>query len=99
MHSAATAQVRAAPWRVVARMAATDASRGYDVARTALLSGVVAILALIIGTLLLVSRFIERRITGPAGELAAAAEAVADGDLSTTLVPRWTSPWGRSGPG
>lgn len=85
---AATAQVRAAPWRVIAHMSAGDASRGYDVARTALLSGVVAILVLIIGTLLLVSRFIERRITGPAGELAAAAEAVADGDLSTSLVPR-----------
>jgi methyl-accepting chemotaxis protein len=85
---AATAQVRAAPWRVVAHMAADDATRGYDVARTALLAGVVAILALIMGTLLLVSRFIERRITGPAGELATAAEAVADGDLSTTLVPR-----------
>jgi methyl-accepting chemotaxis protein len=69
-------------WRVVARMREADASRAYSIARWSLLGGVGVMLALILGLLALAGRFIQRRITGPATELAVAAEAVADGDLS-----------------
>jgi len=69
-------------WRVFARMREADASRAYSIARLSLLGGVGVMLALILGLLILAGRFIQRRITGPATELAIAAEAVADGDLS-----------------
>src|SRR5262249_8017045 len=42
-------------------------------------------LALIMGSLVFAGRFIQRRITGPALELAEAAEAVAAGDLSKNV--------------
>ncbi|HVX40970.1 MAG TPA: methyl-accepting chemotaxis protein [Gemmatimonadaceae bacterium] len=69
-------------WRIVAHMEQSQAARAYNVARLALLAGVV-IMGLG-GMILLgfIGRFIERRITGPAEELAIAAEAVAGGDLS-----------------
>ena len=69
-------------WRVIARMNEADALRGYNVARGFLIGGVGIMLALILGLLLLAGRFIQRRITGPAMDLAEVAEAVADGDLS-----------------
>lgn len=69
-------------WHIIARMHEADATRGYRVARGALLVGVVVMLVLTLGLLVLAGRFIERRITGPATELADAAEAVAAGDLS-----------------
>jgi len=69
-------------WRVVAHMNDEDASRAYNVARASLLGGVALMLALLLAALTLVGRFIHRRITGPAMELADAAEAVAAGDLS-----------------
>ncbi|HET7372776.1 MAG TPA: methyl-accepting chemotaxis protein, partial [Gemmatimonadaceae bacterium] len=50
--------------------------------RTGLILGVVAMLAVIVLSLSLGGRFIERRITGPAEELAKVAEAVAAGDFS-----------------
>lgn len=69
-------------WRVVAHMEESDAEHAYNVARWALIGGV---LVMGIGGMILlgfIGRFIERRITGPAEELAIAAEAVAGGDLS-----------------
>jgi methyl-accepting chemotaxis protein len=69
-------------WRVIAHMNDVDAGRAYNVARAALLGGVAVMLALIMGSLVLAGRFIHRRITAPALELAEAAEAVAGGDLS-----------------
>ena len=69
-------------WRVIAHMDETDASHAYYVARWALVAGGVVMLGLILVSLLLIARFVERRITGPAEELAIAAEAVAAGDLS-----------------
>ena len=63
-------------------MSEADASRSYDVARASLLGGVAVMLVLIMGSLVIVGRFIHRRITGPALELAEVAEAVAAGDLS-----------------
>ena len=69
-------------WRVVAHMTQADAARAYDAARTGLTLGVVAMLAVIVLSLSFGGRFIERRITGPAEELAKVAEAVAAGDFS-----------------
>lgn len=75
-----------AQWRVIAHMSEANAAHGYDVARWALLIGIAVMLALILASLTLVGRFIERRITGPAHELAVAAEAVAAGDLSKEVT-------------
>jgi methyl-accepting chemotaxis protein len=72
-------------WRVVAHMSLADATRAYTVARWGLIIGVVVMLALILTSLSVVGKFIERRITGPARELAVAAEAVAAGDLSKQI--------------
>lgn len=69
-------------WRVIARMPEAEANHAYTIARWSLLGGVGVMLALVIGLLVLAGRFIQHRITGPATQLAIAAEAVADGDLS-----------------
>ena len=69
-------------WRVLAQMDESAAMGPYRAARTALFIAVVIVLVGIVGALILVSRFIEQRITGPAGELAVLAESVAAGDLS-----------------
>lgn len=69
-------------WRIVSHMSLADATRAYSVARSGLFIGLAVMLALILTSLSLVGKFIERRITGPARELAIAAEAVAAGDLS-----------------
>ena len=69
-------------WRVVSHMSLADATHAYSVARWGLFIGLGVMLALVLTSLSLVGKFIERRITGPARELAVAAEAVAAGDLS-----------------
>src|SRR5689334_5604648 len=73
-------------WRVVSHMSLADATRAYSVARWGLFIGLGVMLALILTSLTLVGKFIERRITGPARELAIAAEAVAAGDLSKQIT-------------
>ena len=69
-------------WRLVAH--ADEATVGAPVVRAqlALLGGAFVVLVAILGTLFLVNRSIERRITFPAAALAELAEAVAAGDLS-----------------
>ncbi len=69
-------------WRVVAHMREADAMHSYNLARLSLIIGLAVMFALIVTSLYFVSDFIERRVTGPAEELAVAAEAVAAGDLS-----------------
>jgi methyl-accepting chemotaxis protein len=69
-------------WRVIAHMNEDDAGHAYYVARWALVGGGAIMLGLILLSLGLIGRFVERRITGPAETLAIAAEAVAAGDLS-----------------
>ena len=70
-------------WRVIAHMNDVDAGRAYNVARGALVGGVGDHAGAHHGAAWsCVGRFIQRRITGPALELAEAAEAVAAGDLS-----------------
>jgi methyl-accepting chemotaxis protein len=73
-------------WRVVSHMSLADATRAYSEARWGLLIGIAVVLVLILTSLSLVGKFIERRITGPAHELAIAAEAVAAGDLSKQVT-------------
>lgn len=72
----------AGQWRVIVHMREADADQGYDVARWALLIGIAVMLSLVLVSLALVGQFVDRRITGPAHELAGIAEAVAAGDLS-----------------
>jgi methyl-accepting chemotaxis protein len=69
-------------WKVIAHMSEADASHAYYVARLALLAGGLVLFGVILLALVFIGRFVERRITGPARELAVAAEAVAGGDLS-----------------
>ena len=72
-------------WRVIAHISEADANHTYVIARWALVAGIVAMLLLVFVSLNVVSRFIKRRITGPAHRLAITAEAVAAGDLSMTV--------------
>src|ERR1051325_5925730 len=69
-------------WRVVAHMSDDRARAGYNTAKLALLAGVGVMFVAVIVLMLSAGRLVERRITGPAEELAIAAEAVAAGDLS-----------------
>lgn len=73
-------------WHVLAHMTDADAMHSYRVARASLIGGVLVMLVLILGSLVMISQFIHRRITGPAQQLVEAAEAVAAGDLSTKIV-------------
>jgi methyl-accepting chemotaxis protein len=73
-------------WRVVAHMDEGQAVGAYRTARGALLLGVVVVLLVIVGGLMAVNGFIERRISRPAAELALLAEAIAAGDLSAEVT-------------
>src|SRR4051794_4243053 len=57
-------------WRVIAHISEADALHTYQIARWSLLGGVAAMLAMVLIALAGIARFIERRITGPAQELA-----------------------------
>ncbi|HTJ21405.1 MAG TPA: methyl-accepting chemotaxis protein [Gemmatimonadaceae bacterium] len=82
LHRGAVEPTNGGRWRVVAHMTQANAARAYDAARSGLILGIVAMLAVIVLSLSLGGRFIERRITGPAEQLAKVAEAVAAGDFS-----------------
>ncbi|HEX3868491.1 MAG TPA: methyl-accepting chemotaxis protein, partial [Gemmatimonadaceae bacterium] len=69
-------------WRVVAHVDNDAAMHSYYVARWLFAGGVAVMLILILGALVLMGRFVDRRVTGPARDLAVVAEAVAGGDLS-----------------
>lgn len=73
-------------WRVVAHTPELLAFADLKRARTALGAGAAAVFVLILGALSAMSSFMTRRITTPAASLAAAAEAVAAGDLSVQLA-------------
>ena len=61
-------------WRVIAHVSEADAMRSYRIARWSLVGGIVIMLSLSLAALVGIGRFVERRITGPAQELAIAAE-------------------------
>jgi methyl-accepting chemotaxis protein len=72
-------------WRLVAHQSASALGAPYRSARLALAGVVAVLLALLVCVLTVVHRFLARRISGPATELAVAAEAVAAGDFSVEI--------------
>jgi methyl-accepting chemotaxis protein len=72
-------------WRLLAHQSSGALTAPYHSARMSLLGGVVVLLALLVGVLVGVHRFLARRISGPATHLAVAAEAVAAGDFSVDI--------------
>ncbi|MBW8769537.1 MAG: methyl-accepting chemotaxis protein [Gemmatimonadetes bacterium] len=73
-------------WRVVAHQSSAALSSPYRTTRMALIGVVAVLLVVLLGLLLAVHQFLARRISGPATELAVAAEAVAAGDFSIEIV-------------
>jgi methyl-accepting chemotaxis protein len=73
-------------WRLVAHGEQATFRAPIARAQLALLAGAAVMLFAIVGTLILVSGSIDRRITIPAAELAELAEAVAAGDLSREVT-------------
>jgi methyl-accepting chemotaxis protein len=73
-------------WRVVAQIDEASVLKALVQARPFIGVSLIAVLAFIIATLWLISRFLDRRISAPVIELATIAEAVAGGDLSTTMI-------------
>jgi methyl-accepting chemotaxis protein len=82
---AAVMKVNGGRWHLVAHMDERLAFAQLDEARTALYVAAGALFVILLGALVYISAFISRRVTEPAGILAAAAEAVAAGDLSVRL--------------
>ncbi|HKH92412.1 MAG TPA: methyl-accepting chemotaxis protein [Gemmatimonadaceae bacterium] len=73
-------------WRLVAHQSASALGAPYRSARLALGGVVAVLLVVLVGVLAVVHRFLARRISRPATELAVAAEAVAAGDFSVEIA-------------
>ena len=73
-------------WRVVAQIDEASVLRPLRQARPMIAASLIAVLAFIVATLWLMSRFLDRRMSAPVTELAGVAEAVASGDLSTPMI-------------
>ena len=73
-------------WRVVAQIDESAVLASLRQARPLIAVALLALLAFIVATLWLMSRFLDRRISAPVTELATVAEAVASGDLSTAMI-------------
>ena len=86
-HRAMIAAANSGSWRVVASMDEKSVLDSLRAARPMIAASLIAVLAFLIGTLWSMSRFLDRRISGPVTELASVAEAVASGDLSTPMTP------------
>jgi len=74
-------------WRVVASMDETSVLEPLRDARPMIAATLIAVLSFLVLTLWSMSRFLDRRLSGPVTELAGIAEAVASGDLSTPVIP------------
>ena len=72
-------------WRLLAHQSANALAGPYRSARVALASVVGVLLVLLLGVLVAMHQYLARRISGPATELAVAAEAVAAGDFSVEI--------------
>ena len=72
-------------WRLLAHQSAAALEAPYRPARMSAMGIVVLLVTLLIGVLFAVHRYLARRISGPATELAVAAEAVAAGDFSIEI--------------
>jgi methyl-accepting chemotaxis protein len=86
-HRAVIAAANGGSWRVVASIDEASVLSPLRTARPVIAASLIAVLAFLVGTLWSMSRFLDRRISGPVTELASVAEAVAAGDLSTPLTP------------
>ena len=73
-------------WRIVARIDEQSVLAPLRQARPVIAFALIAVVAFLVATLWVVSRFLDRRISAPVTELASVAEAVAAGDLSTPLI-------------
>src|SRR5688572_22647049 len=73
-------------WRIVAQIDEDTVLAPLRQARPLIAISLVAVLAFIVATLWLMSRFLDRRISAPVTELATVAEAVASGDLSAAMI-------------
>jgi len=78
-------------WRVVAQVDESSVLASLRQARPLIAVALLALLAFIVATLWLMSRFLDRRISAPVTELATVAEAVASGDLSTAMIASSTN--------
>jgi methyl-accepting chemotaxis protein len=74
-------------WRVVASMDEASVLEPLRDARPMIVATLIAVLSFLVLTLWSMSRFLDRRLSGPVTELAGIAEAVASGDLSTAVIP------------
>jgi methyl-accepting chemotaxis protein len=86
-HRAMIAAANGGSWRVVASIDEASVLSPLRTARPMIAASLIAVLAFLVGTLWSMSRFLDRRISGPVTELASVAEAVAAGDLSTPMAP------------
>jgi methyl-accepting chemotaxis protein len=86
-HRAMLAAANGGSWRVVASIDEASVLSPLRTARPMIAASLIAVLAFLVGTLWSMSRFLDRRISGPVTELASVAEAVAAGDLSTPMAP------------
>ena len=82
---AAVLHVNSAQWRLVAHADERVAFADYYSARDVLFGGALAVFLFTVAALNWASRFVARRVSDPARELAVAAEAVASGDFSVTV--------------
>jgi methyl-accepting chemotaxis protein len=82
---AVSAGVNHGRWRLLAHQSAGLLATPYRSARMSLTAAAAVLLLLLAGVLVLVHRYLALRISGPATELAVAAEAVAAGDFSVEI--------------
>jgi methyl-accepting chemotaxis protein len=85
-YRAMLASANGGAWRVVARIDEDSVLHALRQARPIIAFALIAVLAFLVATLWLMSRFLDRRISAPVTELASVAEAVASGDLSTPMI-------------
>ncbi|HUQ82506.1 MAG TPA: methyl-accepting chemotaxis protein [Gemmatimonadaceae bacterium] len=78
-------------WRVIAHVDESSVLASLRAARPVIAAALAGVLAFIVATLWVMARFLDRRISAPVTELATIAEAVASGDLSTTMVASSTN--------
>ena len=74
-------------WRIVAQIDDDTVLLPLREARPLIVAALVGLLAFLVATLWLMSRFLDRRLSAPVTELATLAESVAGGDLSTVMTP------------
>ena len=72
-------------WRLLAHQSSGALAAPYRTGRLGLAGVVAVLLVILVGVLAVVHQYLARRISGPATELAIAAEAVAAGDFSVEI--------------